>query len=125
MALFREISGNSIQVFRRLIYAPKSSEDQTKDLHVFRRPIYPTKLSENQKKAIASSDVLFCTVHLIGDIYQLIFQRGEFRLYFRRTVMAILVHLEQFSGKLYCNFLPLILSISPVSIHTVLQMGFI
>ena len=43
-----------------------------------------------------------------------------------RTVMTILVHFEQISGKLnkLRNFLPLILSASPVSIHGVLQTGF-
>ena len=41
-----------------------------------------------------------------------------------RTVTAILAQLEQFSGKLYCNFLPLILSATPVSIHGVLQTRF-
>ena len=61
----------------------------------------------------------YCFIGSGGMLYRKIFEN-------LRTVMAILVHLEQFSGKLYCNFLPLVLSASLESIDTygVLQTGF-
>ena len=41
------------------------------------------------------------------------------------TILGLLQYgFDEISGKLYRNFLPLILSASPVSMHGVLQTGF-